>query len=260
MICGLLLIVSVLLPWLVAVPAIAARFESASASGLQISGVLAAVGIAGGLLAIGLAFLPAKGAKKILTILLGIIVLGVLGLFLVNGTYPLTSSIQLGIAGIGVGCIVYAIAGLALVITGLTISTGKKPAVAPAVTPVAPKGYVSPVNQAPRPAAVIPPSGANLCPACGAVVPAGSAFCRQCGAALNMTASPSAVQPGGVIYCSHCGVPNSVGSGFCKSCGTALAAPPAPPKPAPPVYCTRCGAPASGGNVYCTRCGSPLSH
>jgi ribosomal protein L40E len=268
-ICGWLLVISVFLPWLVAVPAVAARFASSSGSALNISSVLALAGIAGGLLAIGFAFLPAKGAKKILTILLGIIVLGVLVLYLVNGTYPLISSIRLGIAGIGVGCIIYTIAGLVLVITGLTISTGKKPAVTPAAVPAAvaaaPKGNVSPRYQASpppviRPAPAAPPSPINVCRACGAAVPAGAAFCRQCGTAISAPAVAPSAAPGAVTYCTRCGAVNPAGSGFCKSCGAALAAPAVAAQPAPPLYCSRCGTPATGGNAYCTRCGSPLPH
>jgi hypothetical protein len=259
-VCGLVLILSVFLPWLIAAPAIAARFASSSGSALNISGVLALAGIAGGLLAIGFAFLPAKGARRILTVLLGIIVLGVLVLYLVNGTFPLVSSIRLGIAGIGVGCIIYAISGLALVITGLAIIPEKGLSKTPAAVPAAPKVHVANVNQAPRPAGVIPQPPANTCQACGAVVLAGSAFCRQCGAALYKTVDRSAVKPDALIYCSHCGAINAGGTNFCNSCGAAMAAPATPPKPAPPVYCTRCGAAASSGNAYCVRCGSPLSH
>jgi hypothetical protein len=259
-ICGLVLIISVFLPWLVAAPAIAANFASTGVSALHISGVLALAGIAGGLLATGLAFLPAKGARRILTILLGIIVLGVLAVFLFNGTFPLVSSIRLGIAGIGVGCIIYAISGLAVVITGLAIIPEKRPAKTPAAVPVAQKGRASPVYQASPPPGVIPQPPAYVCPACGAAVSTGSEYCRRCGSALKNTVKLSGAKPDIRLYCSHCGAANSGDASFCTNCGmTMTPAPVAPPKPAPPVYCTRCGTAASSGSVYCAHCGSTLS-
>ena len=260
-ICGLALILSVFLPWLVASPAIAADFESNGVSAFNISGILGLAGIGGGLLCIGFTFIPAKGARKILTVLLGVVVLGVLGLFLANGTFPLISSMRLGFAQIGVGCVIYAISGVVLVFTGLAIRTVKSPAASPKEAPVMYQGNVSPAYIPPRPAPVMAQNSGNTCQACGAAVSVGAAYCRQCGAALNNSATFSGAKPGVHAYCASCGTANPGGGSFCTKCGMSMTeAPAAPPKPAPPVYCTRCGTAASSGAVYCGRCGSPLSH
>src|SRR5512135_2763674 len=149
-VCGLLLLVSVFLPWLSPKSQIALSYSSAS--GLKVSSLIALTGIAGGLLAIGAAFIPIQGLKKFLHITIGLAAAGILAFVIFKGTLPLRSTIVMNYVSIGAGVFLYGLAALALLFAGL--AEGSKAATASRQRASAP---VQPVYSPPS-AAVPPPA------------------------------------------------------------------------------------------------------
>jgi hypothetical protein len=226
-ICGLGLILSVFLPWIVAAPALAGQFKSGSASAFSVSSLLGLAGVAGGVLAIGFAFLPAAGVKRIVHVLIAVLAIGVFVLCLFNGTLPLGTLLQLKVASIGFGVYIYAFFALILFIMGFTEAPKKAPVMAGNVpagnvpagkTPVA-KAFVSPP---PSPSPAAPRADAGFCTSCGAPLKPGTAFCTRCGAAVAVKNSGQVVQGNPRVFCSNCGKPNPSSSGFCTNCGAPL--------------------------------------
>ncbi len=84
---GILLLVSVFMPWIASVESF--RTEFGSQSGASISGILWVVGIICGLIVIGTAFLPAPGVRGTVLIIIGVIALFALPAVIITGILPL---------------------------------------------------------------------------------------------------------------------------------------------------------------------------
>jgi hypothetical protein len=102
MVCGLVLLASVFLPWLSPKASIGALYGSSS--GMSVSALIGAAGIIGGLAAAGVVLLPAR-TKGWLHIVIGVLALGALVLVIFNGSLPLRSQIVRMYVNIGFGYI-----------------------------------------------------------------------------------------------------------------------------------------------------------
>jgi hypothetical protein len=235
---GLILAVSVFLPWLTPKGEASSVYDNAS--GMSVSSLFGLTGIAGGLLAVAAAFIPAGGIKKALHILIGLAAVGVLALMIINGTLPLLSSVVRKYVGMGFGLYLYAFAGLALVLLGLMEKSRSSQA---------PQQWAPsrPVHQYAQPAWTPPPA---------APPPVMSQY-SQPAAYPQPTRAPQAYGR----HCGNCGQPVKPGVSFCASCGQPLSGAGQPPAAyAPPASpsCPACGRACSANAAFCPVCGVPI--
>ena len=229
-IAGLILAISVFLPWLSPKGNIDAAYGSSS--GMDIAPLIGLTGIIGGLAAVGFSFLPLARLKKFLFIVTGFAAIGVLALVIFNGTLPLRSVIVRTYVSTGTGVYVYGLSGLALLAAGIAVKT--RPAFRP-----------QPYQPPPQQAAPVPPA------------PYSQARAPQ--AVPAWTPAPAPPPPAAHRYCGSCGQAVKPGAVFCGSCGQAMQAPqPSVPAALAPPSCPRCGRACSNAAVYCPGCGTPL--
>jgi len=111
---GVLLLISVFLPWIAASEALGTGLDSDS--GRDVSGIIGLVGIIGGLIIIGSAFLPMMRLRSILQTIIGIGALLALGYLIVSGTLPLLSEYARTLFVIREGFYLYSILAVALIV------------------------------------------------------------------------------------------------------------------------------------------------
>ncbi len=211
-VCGLVLLVSVFLPWLAPKAIISAVYGSSS--GMSVSALIGVAGILGGLLAAGIALLPGRGAKSAVHIVIGLAALGLLALVIFNGTLPIRSALVRTYASIGFGVYLYGLAGLAILVLGFTElpSLRRQQAQAPVMPGAAP--WPASYDRA---TTMSPP---RYCPGCGGQVKPGVAFCGACGAAMPaVPVAPVISRPA----CPRCGRECSNAAAFCPDCGVPVA-------------------------------------
>ena len=212
-ICGFILVLSVLMPWLSPKAGIVSAFGSAT--GLSISALVAIGGILGGLLAIGVAFVPSKGLACASHIIIGVAATGILGLIIFNGSLPLRSTVVRNYVSVGFGVYLYCLAAIGLIILGIierpkaNIKTWNR--TLPGGMPY--RGAQVMIGNAWQPAQ---PQVMRNCNNCGQIVNPGADFCGNCGRAV---ASPT--QTG--AYCASCGHALYPGALYCPACGGAAA-------------------------------------
>jgi len=179
---GLLLLISAFLPWMSPTAKLGSFYSSASGTDVSVWVTLTA--ILGGLLIIILAWLPLRGARGGLHIVLGLAVIGVLALLLFNKTLPLLSSVVRSYVSTGFGVYLYAVSGLAVAIIGVAELPKRRPKMRPQAQPsYPPQSYGTPM----QPYQAIAPTAA-FCGNCGAPHNPGAAFCAGCGTPIKMAA------------------------------------------------------------------------
>jgi len=116
-VCGILLLVVVFLPWIAASEKLGEEFGSAS--GMDISVILGAIGILCGLASIAIAFVFSQMPRGILLIIIGIIALVTLLVIVVTGSLPLLSELARSLIVIREGLYLYIIISLIIIGTGI---------------------------------------------------------------------------------------------------------------------------------------------
>ena len=111
---GVLLLISVFLPWIAASEALGTGLDSDS--GRDVSGIIGLVGILGGLIIIGSAFLPMVKLRSILQTIIGIGALLALGYLIISGALPLLSKYARTLFVIREGFYLYSILAVALIV------------------------------------------------------------------------------------------------------------------------------------------------
>jgi hypothetical protein len=114
---GVLLMISVFLPWIAASEILGT--DLGSDSGREISGLLAAAGIGGGLIVIGASFLPSLKLRWILHAVIGLIALGVLVYCVFSGLLPIHNEYARTLIVIREGLYLYIILAIAIIIISL---------------------------------------------------------------------------------------------------------------------------------------------
>jgi hypothetical protein len=114
---GLLLLISVFLPWIAASEILGS--ELGSDSGRQVSGIIGLVGILGGLVIIGTSFLPNIRLRSILHTIIGIVALVALGYLIFSGTLPILSEYARTLMVIREGFYLYLIFAAALIVISI---------------------------------------------------------------------------------------------------------------------------------------------
>jgi hypothetical protein len=186
--CGLVLVISIFLPWLTPSARLGTQFNNASA--LNVSVVLSIVGVLAGLLTIVIAWFPSPVVRRYLHIAVGLVAIGVLAIMLFNRTVPFLSPLVRSYVGIGAGVYLYVLSSAAIMITGLaerpkTEAEVRRQPISAAKNTIPDRTRVlSAENTATitNDATVVP---ARYCPACGTRTVAGSSFCVSCGKALT---------------------------------------------------------------------------
>jgi hypothetical protein len=113
---GVLLLISVFLPWIAASEKLGK--ELGSESGMGVSMIIGAVGIIGGLVAIGSAFFPSPKARSAVQIVMAVLALAVLPAIVLMGILPLLSEYARSLVVIREGLYIYIIAAILLIIVG----------------------------------------------------------------------------------------------------------------------------------------------
>ena len=117
MIGGVLLLISVFLPWVAASELLGKEFGSDS--GMKVSGVLGAVGIVCGLVVAGTAFLSSPRTRGTVQIAMGVVALVALTTIVLIGDLPLLNKYARTVFIIREGLYLYAIAAVVLIFTGI---------------------------------------------------------------------------------------------------------------------------------------------
>jgi hypothetical protein len=111
---GVLLLISVFLPWIAASEILGT--ELGSDSGREVSGFIALAGIGGGLIVIGTSFLPVLKLRSILQAVIGFVALLVLAYLIFSGTLPILDEYARTLIVIREGLYLYIILAVALIV------------------------------------------------------------------------------------------------------------------------------------------------
>jgi len=169
-IAGLLLLISVFLPWMSPVARLSSYFSSAS--GMNMSSLLGLVAIIGGGLVILLALGPFRIVRGFLHIIVGVAMVAVFGILMYNHTLPFLLSVVRSSISIGAGAYIYVLSALVVIIIGITELPKRRPRI---------RGRV---------AQAVP----GICANCGTQANPGAAFCGNCGVPTTLAAPAAPVR------------------------------------------------------------------
>ncbi|MFC1899648.1 zinc-ribbon domain-containing protein [Chloroflexota bacterium] len=113
---GLLLLISVFLPWIQ--PSESWGDGLPSASGQNLNGIIGQVGLTGGLLLIGVAFLPMVRFRKIIHALVGLGALVAIAYLVLIGAIPVLDEFARSLIVLREGLFLYCVVTLALLVVG----------------------------------------------------------------------------------------------------------------------------------------------
>ncbi len=118
-VCGVLLLVSVFLPWMTASAKLGAQYSSAS--GMDISAIMGVTVLICGLVAAATAVLFSKSINKIVQIIIGFIALGAVVFVIATSRLPLLSELGRALIVVSAGFYLCVIAGVILLATGILV-------------------------------------------------------------------------------------------------------------------------------------------
>jgi MFS family permease len=172
-ICGLLLVISIFLPWMS--PSAKLGVHVASVSGMNVNGAIGAAGIIGGILALAVTLLPSKAGRGSLFIIMGLAVIAVLAAMLITHKLPLLSSVVRSFVNIGPGVFIFGICGALIFLTGI-IELPKKTVKGKNKLTAQPAAAANSQTVHPPVVAVD-----QFCSNCGASLETNAVFCANCG-------------------------------------------------------------------------------
>ena len=116
LIIGLLLLISVFLTWVA--PSAALGPQLGGDSGRDVSDIIGHMGIFGGLIVMGITFLPLSMLRRVLQIIIGLGALGLLGYMVISGVLPILNEYTRNLMVIREGFYLYGLVAIALIFIG----------------------------------------------------------------------------------------------------------------------------------------------